>query len=170
MKATRREVVGWLGVAALVPPLVTAARPAAAALPVQPNIKPPLNAADLLAPLTVGARLGEWTVVGMGVLHAGAVGVDLATEQGDVFHIDICGRDGSIGAPTAPAATDRCELFVANEGKGQDPTRESHGLAAMALAEIVRTHEHQVDLRGLRTLRERLAYHGNEVVRTCVQG
>lgn len=170
MKATRREVVGWLGVAALVPPSVAAARPAAAALPEQRGSERPVSAADLLAPLTVGAQLGEWTVVGMGVLHAGAVGVDLATARGDVFHIDICARDGGLGAPTPPAATDRCELFVANEGKGQDPTRESHGLAAMALAEIVRTQEHRVDLRGLRTLRERLAHHGEEVVRTCVQG
>jgi hypothetical protein len=40
----------------------------------------------------------------------------------------------------------------------------------MALAEVVRAHEHRVDLRELLTLRVRLAHHGSEVVRRCVEG
>ncbi|MFW5740114.1 MAG: hypothetical protein ACOC1F_07090 [Myxococcota bacterium] len=171
MKATRRELVGWLGATALVAPSLVTASPAVAGPAHEPARDPArLSAGDLLAPLAIGSQIGAWTVVRFGALHAGAVGVELRGPAGDAFHIDICARDTTLGSPSAPASTDRCELFVANEGSGHDPTQEQQGLAAMALAEIVRTHEHQLDLSGLLTLRERLTRYGDDVVRTCVEG
>jgi hypothetical protein len=94
--------------------------------------------------------------------------VQLSGVDGEKFHIDICARDEGPGAPVPPARTDLCDLFVANEGAGSDPTKEDQGLAAMALAEVIRSHEHRVDLNGLLTLAARLDLHRDCVVRRCV--
>lgn len=173
MKVSRRHCVGWIGAAVVLAPSVNAAA--------DPCLGPtgredpaddaePLSSSVLLAPLAVGSAIGSWRVERFGRLHAGAVSVELTDVAGESFHIDICARDDGAGAPVPPARTDRCDLFVANEGGGSDPTPEAHGLAAMALAELVRSHEHRVDLRELLTLRARLARHGREVVRRCVEG
>ena len=170
MKASRREVVGWLGAATLVVPTLGSA-PAAAAAPSRDADPIPrvLSAADLLAPLQPGASLGSCTLLRFGTLHAGAVSVEISTPDAAPFFIDICARDDGPGAPAPPARTSRCDLFLANEGSGTDPTHETQGLAAMALAEIIQTNEHRADLRGLLTLRQRLDRHRSEVVRSCVE-
>lgn len=172
MKVSRRHCVGWIGAAVVLAPSVNAAAdPLLGPTGEEPACDgEPLSSSLLLAPLSVGSAIGAWRVERFGRLHAGAVSVELSGATGESFHIDICARDDGAGAPVPPARTDRCDLFVANEGGGSDPTPEAHGLAAMALAEVVRTHEHRVDLRELLTLRARLAHHGSEVVRRCVEG
>jgi len=106
----------------------------------------------------------------MGHLNAGAVSVQLSGDDGELFYVDICARDRGHNAPVAPASTDLCDLFVANEGSGHDPTIENQGLAAMALAEVVRSNERDVDMNGMLTLTARLENHGDSVVRRCVEG
>jgi hypothetical protein len=138
--------------------------------PAEPACAPVLSAAALLSPLALGSSIGSWRIVGLGQLHAGAVSVQLSGVDEEKFHIDICARDDVPGAPVPPARTDLCDLFVANEGAGSDPTNEDQGLAAMALAEVIRSHEHRIDLRGLLTLRARLQLHGDSVLRRCVEG
>ena len=170
MNVSRRELVGWLGAAAvLAPSLEAGAAPSTrGAIDREERDEPPaalISASSLLAPLAIGSQIGAWRIERFGGLHAGAVSVDLSDRRGERFHIDICLRDDSAGAAVPPARTDRCDLFVANEGAGSDPTDEEFGLAAMALAELVRAHEHRMDLGGLLTLRERLAHHGDEVRR-----
>ena len=168
MKVSRRELVGWLGAAAVLAPSVATASTPSSQVPVDgPRESGPssLHASQLLAPLSVGSQIGGWRLEQLGKLQAGAVGVDLSDAHGNRFHIDICRRDDGLGAAIPPARTDRCDLFVANEGTGGDPTDESAGLAAMALAEVVRAHEHRVVLDELLTLRDRLARHGEDVRR-----
>lgn len=166
MMISRRHCLGIVG-AGLV--LVPTASDAAFLLPSNDVAKgaedKPLCASELLAPLEVGSMIGTWRIEKFGSLHAGALGVVLSDAQGQRFQVDICARDKDIGAPSAPAHTERCDLFIANGGKGNDPTSETQGLAAMTLAEVIKSHEHRTDLKGLLTLRRRLAHHGNQVVR-----
>ena len=174
MKVSRRQCVGFIGASvALAPAIATAASAPRSATLVNESAQSSalvLSASSLLSPLAVGSDIGHWRVEYMGRLHAGALSVQLSKASGERCFIDICARDQSIGAPVPPARTDLCDLFVANEGTGRDTTIEDQGLAAMALAEVVRSHEHGVDLQGLLTLRARLANHGNNVVRRFVEG
>ncbi len=75
---------------------------------------------------------------------------------GQRFQIDICARDDEPGADRGPGRTERFDLIVANRGDGSTSTHEDHGLAAMALAEVVRANEQVVDASVFRTLRQRL--------------
>ncbi len=172
MKVSRRQCVGWIGATVALAPTVVAASEHRA-VPEdtsEPSCAPVLSASALLHPLALGSAIGSWRIEGLGQLHAGAVSVELSGVDGERFHIDVCSRDDLPGAPVPPARTDLCDLFVANEGAGSDPTKEDHGLAAMAIAEVIRSHEHRVDLSGLLTLRTRLELHGDSVVRRCVEG
>jgi hypothetical protein len=169
MKVTRRQAVGVVGAAfALAPSTVAFAAQGNRSLIEGSGVAPAaLHGDALLAPLSAGAKLGAWLIHRIGALNAGAVAVELLGRNGERFHLDICACDREVGAAEPPARTARCDIFVANEGAGNDWTVEDHGLAAMALAELVRTNEHRVDLRGLETLRTRLRLHGDEVRRGC---
>ena len=174
MKVSRRQCVALVGASAALVPTIAAAASVqrSATLVGEPETSPALvlSASSLLAPLAVGSHLGRWRVENMGRFHAGAVSVQLSNASGQRYFVDICARDYGMGAPIPPARTDLCDLFVANEGSGHDPTIEDQGLAAMALAGVLRSNEHSADLRGLLTLRNRLANHGDCVVRRCVEG
>lgn len=119
----------------------------------------------LIAPLQVGSALGAWTVVGMTAVRAGAVTVVLANQQGDSYPVDICLRDDGSDAPAPPARTALYDIFVANEGSGSTPTHEDHGLAAMAVAEVVRANEHGARIDGLSTQRQRMTRHRDKIMR-----
>jgi hypothetical protein len=168
MKVSRRQCVGWLGATVALAPVAVASVQNGETQSEVSDCCDSLTAAALLSPLVVGSSIGRWQITALGALHAGAVSVQLSGLDGQLFHIDICARDDAPGAPEPPAHTDHCDLFIANEGKGNDPTVEDQGLAAMALAEVIRTHENTTDLHGLMTLRARLDLHGANVVRRCV--
>jgi hypothetical protein len=102
-------------------------------------------------------------VQAIGPVHAGAVTVRLGDADGEPFCVDICAHDAGHGALVGPARTARYDLFLANEGNGAQATKEDHGRAAMALAEIIRTNEHGVELQGMLTLRDRLRLHRDSV-------
>jgi hypothetical protein len=168
---SRRQLMGLLGVAAVAIPARHAwARGAPVARrEQQPALPPHLHAScALLAPLSAGSSLGPWVVEGSTPVHAGAVTVAMRDRAGNRFFVDICARDRGPGAPGAPAATERYELFLANEGGGSDPTFEDHGRAAMALAEVIRANENTAGLQGLLTLRQRLLRHAAEVGRAYI--
>ncbi len=169
-KLSRRQMVGMVGAAAaLASSGVAMAAPAALARRKEKDVATPRPTAEqanrvaLLAPLQAGSTLGAWTVLGILPVRAGAITVGLRGASGDTFYIDVCVREDA--GPNPPARTDRCDIFVANEGNGGLPTVESHGLAAMAVAEIVRANEHSAGIDGLMTHTARLAEYGDAVFR-----
>lgn len=169
MKVTRRQAVGVVGAAVVLAPSAVALASARQHEPVATpeSVPAPLDGGALLEPVCAGTMLGAWRVDRIGRVTAGAIPVEMLDRNGARFHLDICARDDGLGAAEPPARTARCDIFVANEGTGGVPTVEDHGLAAMALAELVRTNEHRVELNGLETLRTRLRLYGDEVTRGC---
>lgn len=180
-RVSRRWVVGALGAgaAAAVAPVASAAvgkrlahtrgAPASAkeaplaaaqAEALAKQVAPPSpeqRVADrLVAPLAPGASLASWRVERVEPLAGGAVSVVFSDEAGVQFQVDVCARDGA-AAPRGPAQTTYFDLYVANTGDGTTDTVESHGLCAMALAELVRSNESTVDRSGFRTLNDRAA-------------
>jgi len=109
----------------------------------------------LLAPLAAGSTLGHWRVEVVRPLSAGAVSLLLRDARDEAFQLDICARDPRSDAPRGPAESASFQIFVANEGDGATGTVEDHGLAAMAVAEIVRANETSVPLDRFKTLAER---------------
>jgi hypothetical protein len=124
-----------------------------------PVTKPVTNRAladALIRPLAPGSRFGTWTLERV-VMDERGPSYLVTDERGGKFQIDVCLRDSDVSAARGPAVTERFDLFVANQGDGSTDTVEMHGLGAMALAEIIRGNEAQVDASGCHTLRERLA-------------
>jgi hypothetical protein len=109
----------------------------------------------LVAPLAAGSTLGRWRVEEVQPVSAGAVSLLLRDERDEAFQLDICARDPRGDAPVGPAESASFQIFLANEGDGATGTVEEHGLAAMAVAEIVRANEASVPLERFKTLSER---------------
>lgn len=118
---------------------------------------------ELLAPLAVGARVAGCTIASIGALEAGAVSLVLQDRDGQSFGVEVCARgdEGHAG----PGRTAYFDVFVVNEGDGATPTFESHGLAAMAVADVLRVNEERVGNGGFLTLDERLHQHAASVMR-----
>jgi hypothetical protein len=114
------------------------------------------RAEALVRPLVPGSRFGSWTLEKV-VLDERGPSYVVTDPEGVKFQVDVCLRDSDDAAARGPAMTERFDLFVANQGDGSIDTVEMHGLGAMALAEIIRGNEAQVDASGCHTLRERLA-------------
>ncbi len=108
----------------------------------------------LVAPLEANASLSRWRVVKVTALVGGAASVVLLDGTGAEFQLDVCARDE---AALVPARTEYFDISVVNQGDGSTATAEEHGLAAMALADIVRTNEHRVDAALFATLHDRVA-------------
>ncbi len=160
---SRRRMMALLGGSLAVAPAFAHADPGLAQT--GSRSKQQRHRADaLLAPLATGSRLASWRVEGISDVRHGAITVALRGSDG-VFFLDICRRDRRDSAPSAPARSEHYEVFVANMGDGSLPTRESQGLAAMALAEVIRTNEQTVHLPDMLTLAERLERHPGEVLR-----
>ncbi|HMR75189.1 MAG TPA: hypothetical protein PKD61_08755 [Polyangiaceae bacterium] len=117
-----------------------------------PTAKP---VSGLLSPLAAGDALGHWRLVEVAPLTDGAVSIVLRDAAGTHFQLDVCRRDPEPGAPRGPGQTERYEVFLANSGDGTLRTRESHGLAAMAIADVIRGNEANLDASGFATLRAR---------------
>lgn len=156
----RRDVLGVLG---LVVPGLLVARGAAAsphptpvipATPEKPS--PPGDAFQAPAPSAlVGLAAGAYRVTQASEIHQGAFSLQLTNPQGDTFSVEVCALDEQTGAQRGPARTTHLELFVKNEGHGNERTHEGRGLAVMALARELQHHEHAVPVGRLLPLRER---------------
>ncbi len=109
----------------------------------------------LLAPLQAGSPIGSAKLVGVGSIRKGAADVEFEDADHQRFSARICLRDNEHGAPTPIARTERYELFLANGGTGNTPTREDHGLTVMALASLLRKNEVDVEPLAVTTMRDR---------------
>lgn len=166
LEVSRRRMMALLGASVALAPAAAIAAPSPllegpAAAPSDRDI----DGSALLAPLAAGSQLASWQLVRVSAVRHGAVTVGMREGTGAEFYLDICSRDMAAGAPVPPGRSDRFDVFVANLGDGSRPTDESHGLAAMAVAEVLRTNEHRVSIPGLLTLRERLATYSDKVLR-----
>jgi len=160
-------MLALVGASAVLLPAVASARPrafASANTPTEP-LASGVEGTALVAPLRAGARLGTWQINAISGVRHGAVTVELADASGALFCLDICARDDEAGAPEPPARSERYDIFLANEGQGADPTHEDHGLAAMALAGVVRANESTAHVEGLLTLRQRLDRYSSHILR-----
>lgn len=171
---TRRFMMMALGSGAALAPVIargatsgTASRgPApsgATEPPTTPEWGPTHTPSPLFRGLSSGSVVAGCTVLGIGDLVNGAVGIALRDRAGTRFGVEVCARDAS--APRGPGETQHFSLYVVNEGDGAMPTYEEHGLAAMAIADVVRRNESGADVRDFLTLDERLARHAATIIR-----
>jgi hypothetical protein len=116
-----------------------------------------LALAALIYPLRPGYQLHEWQLEKAAPLSHGAVELVMSGAQGELFQLDVCARDDAPDASLPPGRSEHFDVFLANGGQGDVATRERHGIAAMAIADLIRNNEPKVDRSGFLTLRERLA-------------
>jgi hypothetical protein len=158
-------IVGLLGSGVALAPAV---RQAFAGEPSAPERKADAGKA-LLAPLGAGdflcRKIGRWKVDAIEPLAEGAVTVAVSGEDRRAFQLEILARDASPLAPRAPGQTERFAIYVRNGGDGFAPTDEEQGLAAMALAAIVRRNEASVSAEGFLTHEGRFAQHRRSLVK-----
>lgn len=109
----------------------------------------------LVTPLTAGSRLGVWQVEQMMSAQAGSLSLIMLGVDGERFQLDVCARDTSAGAAASPGNTEHFQIFVANTGDGATSTLEAQGLAAMALADVIRGNEQAFDRAAFVTLATR---------------
>jgi hypothetical protein len=81
----------------------------------------------------------------------------LLDEGGGEFQLDIYARDSAADALLPPGRSAKFDVFLANGGSGSMASDESHGLAAMAVADVLRQNEATLDCSDFVTLRARLA-------------
>ncbi len=148
---SRREALGALGVGA--------AAVAGTGLPTVAIAAPKrASAHSLLTPLAQGSRLGSWIVDEVHPVEAGCMSVVLRDHRGgEPFQLDVCARDSANSAPRGPGVTEHFSVYVSNNGDGALGTVENQGLAAMALADVIRGNEAHVDRAPFRTLRQCVA-------------
>jgi hypothetical protein len=124
----------------------------------EPGAAPALGGIDVLvAPLAAGVRLGSWRVERLSELEDGAASLVLRDAAGFTFQLDVCARDHAEGALVPPGRSAHFDVYLANGGRGDTASFEHHGLAAMAVADVIRKNEATFDRTGYRTLRERLS-------------
>jgi len=110
--------------------------------------------------------VGGSAVERVGPLVLGAVPVLLRDANGQRVQVDVLRRNpsGIQGIGNTPGLS----LFLANQGRGDTPTRERHGLAVLALARLLGEREQEVlRLAGLLTLEQRLAQFPRDVYELC---
>ncbi len=161
---SRRMVVGLLGSGVALAPAVGQALAREASAPGHPSDV----GRALLAPLGPGEKIGRFTVEEIRPLAEGAVTVSVSGEDGAAFQLEILARDASPLAPRAPGETSRFAVYVRNGGDGFAPTNEEQGLAAMALAAIVKRNEASVSegAAGFLTHEQRFSQHRRSLVKT----
>lgn len=157
---SRRMIVGLLGSGVALAPAIGQAFAGGS-----PAAAPDRDVGkDLVAPLGPGEKIARWKVEAIRPLAEGAVTVVVAGEDQRSFQLEILARDPSPIAPRAPGETSRFAIYVRNGGDGFVPTDEEQGLAAMALAEIVRRNEAKVSAEGFLTHEGRFAKHRGSLV------
>lgn len=166
---TRRLFVGVVGGSAFVAPgLASALAGQTSEADAQNGLPPtPENIAKLLAPLAPGKKLARWTIVSVEPMSSGSVRLRAHTADEHEFVLEILARDTSALAQRPPAETERYAVFVSNGGNGWTPTNEEPGLAAMALAEIIKRNEQSVLVSGFLTHGERIEQHRDRMLPTA---
>lgn len=101
--------------------------------------------------LPVGLAAGAYSVVRSSVA-SGALRVELSDAAGDSYVAIVCDHDP---ASNAPATSGQFDVFVENQGQGDTPTVEHHGLSAMALARALGPFAAEISSAGVTTLSAR---------------
>lgn len=157
-EVNRRSFVGALGVGAAAAAATSTtqahAAPSRGSLPLtrEQQERQAAELASAVAPLGAGSRLGRWSVERVLPVAAGAQSLVLRDEAGRSFQLDVCLRAPGV---SSPGGTERFQVFVANGGDGATATVEDHGLAAMAVAEVIRANEQRLDGSAFRALPDR---------------
>jgi len=159
---SRRWFVGALGGSVLAAPLTAAASPRGVATNDRVGGEVPFL--RLLTPLAPGARLARWTLVAIEAPAQGAVALVLSAGDDHRFRLEILARDRSPLAARPPAETEHFAIFVRNGGDGWSPTIEEQGIAAMAVATLIRRNEAPGDAAGFLTHEERIARHAGALL------
>jgi hypothetical protein len=136
MRSTRRDALKAIGVTATVAGLVSI--PALAQAVAAPKRqaskgKPKPAEARWMADLD-GRRFAGCLVHEVSAVKHGSVGVTLSDSAGAFFVVDILRHDA---ATPGVARAGSLAVYMKIDGQGQ-PTKEEHGLAAMALAAELR--------------------------------
>jgi len=97
--------------------------------------------AALLAPYQGGSLVGGSQLKNVSIDAFGMGVIMLQNLQGQVFRVDVCGRDPENSTVQPIAQTKHCALFLRNFGSGDTPTDESMGLSVMALADAIQNNE-----------------------------
>lgn len=157
---SRRQALAWVGATAIGGGALLAqgGRRAARSVGVASPGGRAAELSELLAPFSEGSRVGRWKVVRLGTLTDGASSVVMQDARGATFQLDICARDDSHAAPVPPARSECFDVFLSNRGSGKTASYEQHGLAAMAIADVIRQNEARLQRDGYHTLRERLSH------------
>jgi hypothetical protein len=110
-----------------------------------------------LGKLSVGTKVGRWTIAGIHPLRMGALPVVLAGTDGKRFQVDVMRRDDGAGTPEPVAHTRALSLYLANGGDGRRRTLEDQARGALALAAALAKVEakKQAEPPALLTWRER---------------
>ncbi len=123
----------------------------------QPKVCPGMETHSLLTPLQIGSRVASSTLQRIKA-YPHYLSLEMKTDRGEDFKVDICGRDNGPGAPRPVTRTERYDLFVANGGNGDKWTSREHGLAAYTVADVLAGNEKRAGQAKLRTLRHRNAW------------
>ena len=101
-----------------------------------------------------GLELAGSTVTKVGLIEHGGVAIELVDPEGASFIVDVLRSD-----PRTPGVAETRAIAVYTRvGRGQRPTNERHGLAAMRLAyELGRRQDAGARVPALLTLRQRAA-------------
>lgn len=153
---SRRLFVGALGGTVLAAPAFGSAL---GAEPIPASVAP-----RLVSPLGPGARLARWTLVAIEAPAQGAIALVLSAGDDHLFRLEILARDRSPLAARPPAETEHFAIFVRNGGDGWSPTIEEQGIAAMAVATLIRRNEAPGDAAGFLTHEERIARHAGALL------
>lgn len=157
MRSTRRDALKAFGVTlavATVGGVETLARAAAAEPQVPARKTAPANDAEHPFADLTGVQFAQCTVKEVGRVEEGTVPVTFADSQGKSFIVDVLRHD-----PGSPGVARAGSLAVYMKvGRTRRPTREEHGLAAMALAaELAGRESAGAPVPRLLTLNERAA-------------
>lgn len=138
-------------------------KPEASAEPAAKAPAKQAEAAKLPAPEGVlGLSAGGYRVTEVSPIQFGGFALTLTGEKGDSFTVDVCARgEGHTGV----ARTASLELYLRNDGQGDTPTHEAHGLATMALAGSLSRVEASINTTAMLPLATRLKVYGPEISR-----
>ena len=94
-----------------------------------------------LADLAGGERAGEATIAGIHPVERGAIPVEVVTDKGRLFRVEVLARDPSGKSPAPVAETKSLALYVVNGGRGDRATPEDVAEATRALAKLLAERE-----------------------------
>lgn len=113
----------------------------------------------------VEGSIGQWRVVQVRPLVAGAIPMLMRAPDGREFQVDVMRADPQ--GPRGVAQTRTLALYLANRGRGDTPSGEDEARGARLLAQRlaqIEAEQGAPEIPGLLTLSQRLAAHSQAVL------